>query len=72
MDTDAFTPEQIQATLNALLEKTGEKPGILLSLIRLSVSWAPFSPALPDTLAALGQTVSIDRIDASLAALSAN
>lgn len=72
IDADKFTPEQIQATLNILLETTGEKPGILLSLIRLSVSWAPFSPALPDTLAALGQATSIDRIDSSIAALGAN
>jgi len=49
-----FYSESIQNTLNILLEKTGQKPGILFSLIRLAVSWAPFSPALNDTLAAIG------------------
>jgi len=49
-----FYSESIQNTLNILLEKTGQKPGVLFSLIRLAVSWAPFSPALNDTLAAIG------------------
>lgn len=49
-----FDAESIQNTLNSLLETTGQKPGILFSLIRLAVSWAPFSPALNDTLSALG------------------
>lgn len=65
-----FTPEPIQNTLNQLLETTGQKPGILFSLIRLSVSWAPFSPALPETLATLGSEVSLARIQQSLDALA--
>lgn len=64
-----FSPEPLQQTLNQLLEQTGEKPGILFSLIRLAVSWAPFSPALPDTLAALGRDTTIARIDRALHAL---
>ena len=72
ISTDDFNPETIQTTLNSLLETTGEKPGTLLSLIRLSVSWAPFSPALPDTLAALGQTTSLERIDSAVAALASS
>jgi glutamyl-tRNA synthetase len=59
----AFDSESIQATLNGLLESTGQKPGILFSLIRLAVSWAPFSPALNDTLATLGRDTVIARID---------
>ena len=62
----AFEPSTLQETLNQLLETTGEKPGILLSLIRLAVSWAPFSPALPDTLATLGRDITIARIDRAL------
>ena len=65
-----FEPAPLQDTLNQLLEATGEKPGILFSLIRLSVSWAPFSPALPDTLSALGRDTTIARLDHSLATLS--
>ena len=61
-----YTPDAIQETLNTLLETTGQKPGILFSLIRLAVSWAPFSPALPDTLAALGKEIVDERLDSAI------
>ena len=63
-----FDATSIQNTLNSLLETTGQKPGILFSLIRLAVSWAPFSPALNDTLAALGKESAIRRLDTAIAA----
>lgn len=62
-----FTSEALQNTLNQLLETTGQKPGVLFSLIRLAVSWAPFSPALNDTLAVLGKDTVLARIDTALA-----
>ena len=62
-----FDATSIQNTLNSLLETTGQKPGILFSLIRLAVSWAPFSPALNDTLAALGKETAIRRLDTAIA-----
>lgn len=65
-----FTPEAIQEALNSLLEITGQKPGILFSLIRLAVSWAPFSPALNDTLAVLGKEASLLRIQTSIDSLT--
>lgn len=58
-----FTPENIQNALNSLLETTGQKPGVLFSLIRIAVSWAPFSPALNDTMAALGKETSLQRLE---------
>ena len=61
---DDWTAENIQAALNALLESTGQKPMILFGLIRLSVSFAPFSPALHDTLAVLGKETSLARMNA--------
>ncbi len=69
IDASAFTPEALQTTLNQLLEATGQKPGILFSLIRLAVSWAPFSPALNDTLAQLGKETTTRRLHASLESL---
>jgi glutamyl-tRNA synthetase len=63
---DDFSAEAIQQALNQLLETTGQKPGILFSLIRLAVSWAPFSPALNDTLAVLGKDTVSKRLDAAL------
>lgn len=63
-----FDAESLQATLNTLLETTGQKPGILFSLIRLAVSWAPFSPALNDTLAVIGKDKTLARLDTAITA----
>ena len=64
--TSDFDPEAVQNTLNELLETTGQKPGILFSLIRIAVSWAPFSPALNDTLSVLGKETVLDRLSLAL------
>ena len=64
-----FTSEAIQESLNKLLEITGQKPGILFSLIRLSVSWAPFSPALNDTLSVLGKETTLKRLTETISSL---
>lgn len=61
-----FDADSIQTALNQLLETTGQKPGILFSLIRLAVSWAPFSPALNDTLAALGKQTTLNRLQTAM------
>lgn len=64
-----FNAESIQNTLNQLLETTGQKPGILFSLIRIATTWAPFSPQLNDTLALLGRDTTIARLDTALGSL---
>lgn len=64
--TSDFSEDALQDTLNQLLETTGQKPAVLFSLIRLAISWAPFSPALNQTLAALGQESVIRRLASSL------
>ena len=64
-----FDAESLQQTLNQLLETTGHKPGILFSLIRLAVSWAPFSPALNDTLEALGSNKTQSRLEEAIKAI---
>lgn len=53
----------VQQTLNNLLEQTGQKPGVLLSLIRIATTWAPFSPQLNDTLALLGREKTLARLE---------
>ena len=58
-----WTPESIQNCLNGLLEMTGQKPGILFSLVRIVTTWAQFSPQLNDTLALIGQGKTLQRID---------
>ena len=64
-----YTPEAIQGCLNQLLETTGQKPGILFSLIRIATTWAPFSPQLNDTLALLGRDTTLERLDTAIASL---
>ena len=59
-----WTAENLQQALNELLEETGQKPMVLFGLIRISVSFAPFSPALHDTLAVLGKNTSLARMNA--------
>ena len=66
LEQSEFDAESIQQTLNTLIETTGQKPGILFSLIRLSVSWAPFSPALNDTLAVIGKQSTLSRIQKAI------
>lgn len=64
-----FTADSIQASLNQLLETTGQKPGILFSLIRIATTWAPFSPQLNDTLALLGKDTVLRRLNTAIASL---
>ncbi len=66
LSTADFDAKSIQDSLNHLLELTGQKPGILFSLIRFAVSWAPFSPALNDTLAVLGKETVTARIQLAI------
>lgn len=61
-----WEPEQIQASLNTLLEITNQKPGILFSLIRIVTTWSAFSPQLNETLALLGKETVIARLDSSI------
>lgn len=60
-----WTPDTVQTALNELLEQTGQKPGILFSLIRIATTWAPFSPQLNDTLALLGQATTLSRLQSA-------
>lgn len=57
-----FSVDAIQATLNQLLEDTGQKPVVLFSLIRIAITQAPASPGLADTLAVLGKERSLRRL----------
>ncbi|OYW85412.1 glutamate--tRNA ligase [Candidatus Saccharibacteria bacterium 32-49-10] len=57
-----WTPEALQECLNRLLDVTGQKPGILFSLVRIVTTWAPFSPQLNDTLALLGKDKTLERM----------
>jgi glutamyl-tRNA synthetase len=64
-----FGVADLTERLNKLLETTGQKPGVLFSLIRIATTQAPASPGLADTLAVLGKETSLKRIDRQLSAL---
>lgn len=64
-----FTTEDLTARLNQLLETTGQKPGVLFSLIRIATTQAPASPGLADTMHVLGRETVLRRIDTTLEAL---
>lgn len=66
LEASEFDADTIQHTLNQLLETTGQKPGILFSLIRFAVTWAPFSPGLPETLSTLGKDATIHRLQTAI------
>ena len=64
-----FTVINLTERLNALLETTGQKPGVLFSLVRIATTQAPASPGLAETLAVLGRETTLRRIDTQLTAL---
>lgn len=64
-----WNPESLQNTLNELLKETQRKPAELFSLIRISLSYAPFSPALHLTLDTLGKNVALSRLHQTITAI---
>ncbi|MCL1840084.1 glutamate--tRNA ligase [Candidatus Saccharibacteria bacterium] len=65
-----WTPENIRTALNELLIETKTKPPVLFSPIRIALSFAPFSPALPETMEVLSKEVVLARLNAVIRALS--
>ncbi|MBQ3409996.1 glutamate--tRNA ligase [Candidatus Saccharibacteria bacterium] len=64
-----WNPDTLQQVFNDLLTETGRKPAELFSLIRIAISFAPFSPALHLTTAVLGRNVTLARLSAVRSAL---
>ena len=64
-----FSVDDLTERLNALLDATGQKPGVLFSLIRIATTQAPSSPGLAETLNVLGKETALRRIDTQLEAL---
>lgn len=69
-DVEDWTAENIQNALNELLVESEQKPATLFGLIRLSVSFAPFSPALHDTLNVIGKEATLARLNAVITTFS--
>ena len=71
-DIKDWSEENLQNELNALLEKSGKKPAEYFSLVRIAVSFAPFSPALHQTLTVLGREKVLARLNKVRTALVNN
>jgi len=69
LEQSDFSTQDLTDRLNMLLETTGQKPGVLFSLIRIATTQAPSSPGLAETLAVLGRETALRRIDQTLSAL---
>jgi glutamyl-tRNA synthetase len=69
LEASDFTEADLHDRLNALLEKTGQKPAVLLGLIRIATTQAPSSPGLAETLAVLGKDRSLTRLNVQLSSL---
>lgn len=69
LENTEWNPNSLQATLNELLAETGKKPAELFSIIRIALSYAPFSPALHLTLDVLGKDVSLARLHQTVTAI---
>jgi glutamyl/glutaminyl-tRNA synthetase len=69
LEQSDFSLEDLSERLNTLLETTGQKPGVLFSLIRIATTQAPSSPSLAETLSVLGRETVFRRINLTLEAL---
>jgi glutamyl-tRNA synthetase len=67
-ELNEWSAEMLQNKLNELMAKSEQKPAVFFGLIRLSVSFAPFSPALHDTLSVLGKEKALARMHAVVTA----
>ena len=59
-----WNADTLQEALNELLTETSKKPAELFSLIRIAISFAPFSPALNLTMEVLGREITLARLNA--------
>jgi glutamate--tRNA ligase len=69
-DVSDWSEENLQTELNNLLATSSKKPAEFFSLIRIAVSFAPFSPALHQTLSVLGREKVLARLNAVRTALT--
>lgn len=66
---ETWKADNLQNALNELLVETDKKPAELFSLLRIAISFAPFSPALNLTMAVLGRETTLARLNAVASAI---
>jgi len=63
---EGFDEESVGAALQAIAERRGLKPGEVYQPLRVAISGTTVSPGIFDSLAALGRTASLERIERAL------
>lgn len=69
LEQSNFSKEDLTERLNKLLDKTGQRPAVLFSLVRIATTQAPASPGLSETLEVLGKETALRRIAQQLKTL---
>ena len=67
---DKWSADTLQAAFNELLVETKKKPGEFFTLIRIAISFAPFSSALNLTAEVLGKEATLARLNSVRTALA--
>ena len=68
---DAFTPENTEPPMRALVEELGLKAGQVFGIVRVAVTGQRVSPPLFETLAIVGKAKTIERMDKAIKMLEA-
>jgi len=63
---DPFTVDQIEASLRALVESTGRKPGQVFQPVRVAIAGTTVSPGIFESVALLGKERTLELIDHTL------
>lgn len=71
IESSDFSHADLAQKLNGLLEQTGQKPGVIFSLIRIATTWSPASPELAGSLCVLGKDKTLARLDHAINLLKA-
>ncbi len=66
-ETDAFDVESVEVALRKVVEDLGVKPKAVFQPVRLAISGRTASPGIFESVAVLGRTETLERIDATLA-----
>jgi len=64
---DAWTQENVQQALDAVVEQTGAKPGQVFQPIRVAITGTTVSPGIYESVHLLGREQTLARIDRALA-----
>jgi glutamyl-tRNA synthetase len=71
-DVEPWTQDQVQAALDAVVERLGAKPGQVFQPIRVAITGTTVSPGIYESVTLLGRDQTLERIDRALAHARAN